>query len=162
MDIELGYRPCVGVVLANREGKVFVGKRLDHPETTDGQIYWQMPQGGVDPGEDLETAMWRELHEETGVTQDNSTLIARAGESLRYDLPDELIGKLWGGKYRGQEQVWYLLRFTGDDSEVDLETHQPAEFAEWKWLDPEQLPEVIVPFKRVLYRAILEEFRNLI
>ncbi len=160
---KLKYRPCVGIVLANREGQVFVGKRIDHREVLNNDaVYWQMPQGGVDKGEDLEAAMWRELAEETGIGPNHATLLARSKEALRYDLPDELIGKLWNGKYRGQEQVWFLARFTGDDDAVDLNAHDPAEFCEWKWIDPQELPEVIVPFKKMLYRAILDEFSALI
>jgi putative (di)nucleoside polyphosphate hydrolase len=121
-----------------------------------------MPQGGVDAGEDLEVAALRELAEETGVSGDKVTLLKQTAESIRYDLPDELIGKLWKGKYRGQEQVWFLARFNGEDAEIDLEAHDPPEFSQWKWLDPEELPDVIVPFKKHIYRAVLEEFRDLI
>ena len=155
---DLPYRPCVGVMLVNGDGKVFVGKRIDNKE---GDA-WQMPQGGMDDGEDVLTAGLRELGEETGVTETNSALIARGKEELLYDLPDELQGKLWGGKFRGQRQFWLLMRFTGNDDEIDLEAHNPPEFCEWKWVDPELLPELIVPFKKRVYRAVLEEFRELI
>jgi putative (di)nucleoside polyphosphate hydrolase len=154
----LPYRPCVGVMLVNAEGKVFVGKRIDNKE---GDA-WQMPQGGMDPGEDVLAAGYRELAEETGVTQASVKLIARGEEELFYDLPPELLGKLWKGKYRGQRQHWLLMRFTGSDADIDLEAHDPPEFCEWKWVDPEQLPDLIVPFKKRVYRAVLEMFRDLI
>jgi putative (di)nucleoside polyphosphate hydrolase len=155
---DLPYRPCVGVMLVNGDGKVFVGKRIDNKE---GDA-WQMPQGGMDDGEDVLTAGLRELGEETGVTEANSALLTRAKEELLYDLPEELQGKLWGGKYRGQRQHWLLMRFTGSDDEIDLEAHASPEFCEWKWVDPELLPELIVPFKKRVYRAVLEEFRTLL
>ena len=155
---ELGYRPCVGVMLVNAKGQAFVGRRID---TKEGD-WWQMPQGGVDEGEDLRDAALRELHEETGVTSDKVTILKSTEEPIRYDLPEELIGKLWGGKYRGQEQVWYLARFTGSDEDVNLNAHDPAEFCDWKWVDAEQLPELIVPFKKRVYRAVVEAFRELV
>ncbi len=155
---DLPYRPCVGVMLVNEHGKAFVGRRIDNKE---GDA-WQMPQGGMDEGEDVITAGLRELAEETGVTAASAALIARGREELLYDLPEELVGRLWGGKYRGQRQYWLLMRFTGSDSEIDLEAHNPPEFCEWKWVDPELLPELIVPFKKRVYRAVLEEFRELI
>jgi len=155
---DLPYRPCVGVMLVNGDGKAFVGKRIDNKE---GDA-WQMPQGGMDDGEDVIAAGLRELGEETGVTDANAVLIARAKEELLYDLPEELVGTLWRGKYRGQRQWWLLMRFTGSDSEINLEAHDPPEFCEWKWVDPELLPELIVPFKKRVYRTVLEEFRELI
>ena len=155
---ELGYRPCVGVMLVNGEGRVFVGRRIDNKEGD----WWQMPQGGVDEGEDLKEAALRELAEETGARAEHVSLIQQTREPIRYDLPEELIGKLWGGKYRGQEQIWFLARFSGADEDIDLEAHNPAEFCDWKWVDAEQLPELIVPFKKRVYRAVLEEFRELV
>lgn len=152
------YRPCVGVMLVNADGKVFVGRRID---TKEGD-WWQMPQGGVDKGEDLEPALWRELHEETGVTRECATLIKKMADDIAYDLPEDLMGKLWGGKYRGQVQSWYLLRFTGSDADIDLEAHDPPEFCDWKWVDPEDLPGMIIPFKKRVYRTVLEAFRDLI
>ena len=154
----LPYRPCVGVMLVNADGRVFVGKRIDNKE---GDA-WQMPQGGVDEGEDLRPAALRELAEETGVREDLVTIIAQTRDELLYDLPDELIGKLWKGKYRGQRQHWFLVRFGGEDSDIRLDAHDPAEFEAWKWVAPEALPDLIVPFKKRVYRAVLDEFRELI
>jgi len=148
----LPYRPAAGIMLVNRDGKVFVGQRMD--STLEA---WQMPQGGIDPGEDALTAALRELGEETGIAADKVELVATAEEELLYDLPDDLIGKLWGGRYRGQRQTWFLFRFTGEDSDVDIATeHQ--EFRAWRWADPADLPAMIVPFKRALYQAVLAAF----
>ncbi|QZD95288.1 RNA pyrophosphohydrolase [Qipengyuania gelatinilytica] len=155
---DLGYRPCVGVMLVNNEGRVFVGRRIDNREGD----WWQMPQGGVDEGEDLKEAALRELAEETGAKAEHVSLVGQTREPIRYDLPEELMGKLWGGKYRGQEQIWFLARFSGTDADIDLEAHDPPEFCDWKWVDAEQLPELIVPFKKRVYRAVLEEFRELV
>ena len=157
-DQPTAYRPCVGVMLVNEDGKAFVGRRID---TKEGD-WWQMPQGGIDKGEDLELALWRELHEETGVTQECATLIKRMAEDIAYDLPEDLMGKLWGGKYRGQKQSWFLLRFTGTDSDINLDAHKPPEFCDWKWVDPEELPNMIIPFKKRVYRTVLEAFRELV
>lgn len=154
----LPYRPCVGVMLANAQGQVFVGKRIDIKE---GDT-WQMPQGGIDEGEDTGPAALRELQEETGVSPDLVTIVAQTEEELLYDLPDHLIGKLWGGRYRGQRQHWLLLRFTGTDSDIRLDAHQPPEFCEFRWVEPDLLPELIVPFKRQVYAQVLELFRDLI
>ena len=156
-DLSL-YRPCVGVMLVNREGHAFVGKRIDNREGD----FWQMPQGGVDEGEDPDKAVLRELWEETGATAEHVEVVTRLPGELLYDLPDSLKGKLWGGKYVGQRQIWYLARFTGADSDIDLEAHDPPEFCEWKWVAPELLPELIVPFKREVYAAIVAGFSNLI
>jgi putative (di)nucleoside polyphosphate hydrolase len=154
----LPYRPCVGVMLVNAQGLVFVGKRIDNRE---GDV-WQMPQGGIDPGEDLRAAGLRELREETGVKEHHATVIAQTSEELFYDLPPELVGTIWGGKYRGQRQFWLLLRFTGQDSDIRLDADKHPEFCEWKWVEPDSLPDMIVPFKKRVYRAVLEEFRSLI
>jgi putative (di)nucleoside polyphosphate hydrolase len=152
----LPYRPCVGVMLVNAAGHVFVGKRIDTRGQPDGGDFWQMPQGGIDDGEELRAAAMRELAE------DCVTLLAQTSEELLYDLPDELMGKLWKGQFRGQRQHWLLARFTGEDGDIDLEAHDPPEFREWKWLEPHLLPEVIVPFKKRIYRAVLDEFGELI
>ena len=148
----LPYRPAAGVMLLNRDGKVWVGQRLD--STLEA---WQMPQGGLDPGETPEEGALRELEEETGIPRDKLEILARAPEPLFYDLPDDLIGKVWKGKWRGQRQTWFLMRFTGEDGDVDIETPEP-EFRAWKWADPQELPDLIVPFKRSLYRDILKAF----
>lgn len=155
-ESELGYRPCVGVMLVNMDGKVFVGQRIDSKVEA-----WQMPQGGVDDDEDVKAAALRELGEETGIVHAHVEIIAKARDEHFYDLPPELIGQLWGGKFRGQRQVWFLARFLGTDDDIDIETDHP-EFREWKWVAPESLPDLIVPFKRKLYRDILNEFKALI
>jgi putative (di)nucleoside polyphosphate hydrolase len=154
----LPYRPCVGVMLVNTAGQAFVGQRIDNREGD----FWQMPQGGIDHNEDLQTAALRELHEETGVRENQVTLLAQTREELFYDLPDELLGTLWKGKYRGQRQFWLLARFLGQDADIQLDAHDPPEFCDWKWVAPEELPGLIVPFKQRIYRAVLEEFRDLI
>ena len=149
------YRPCVGVMLVNREGRAFVGKRIDNQEGD----WWQMPQGGVDEGEDPDAALLRELAEETGARAAHVEVLGKLPEELFYDLPDDLKGKLWGGRFVGQRQTWYLARFTGGDGDIDIAAHDPPEFCEWKWVDPELLPELIVPFKREVYRRIVDGFR---
>ena len=149
---DLPYRPCVGVMLLNRTGQVFVGQRLD--TTLEA---WQMPQGGIDPGEEPLTTAIRELGEETGIAPDNVELIAEAPRQFRYDLPPELIGKVWKGRYRGQIQRWFLFRFTGTDADIRIATAHP-EFRAWRWADPKDLPALIVPFKRDLYREVLTAF----
>jgi putative (di)nucleoside polyphosphate hydrolase len=154
----LPYRPCVGVMLVNAQGLVFVGKRIDNRVGD----FWQMPQGGIDEDEDLHAAGLRELAEETGVGGNHVALLAQTREELFYDLPDELLGTLWNGRYRGQRQHWLLARFTGEDSDIRLDAHHPPEFSEWKWVQPKRLPQLIVPFKKRVYRAVLEEFRDLI
>ena len=155
---ELGYRPCVGVMLVNADGLVFVGKRIDNREGD----WWQMPQGGIDEGEDLADAAMRELAEETGISATHISIISRIEESMRYDLPKELVGKLWGGRYRGQEQTWFLARFSGSETDIALDAHDPPEFCEYRWVEPDQLPDLIVPFKKRVYRAVVEGFRSLV
>lgn len=158
----LPYRPCVGVMLVNQHGLAFVGRRIDKRGQPDEGDFWQMPQGGIDEGEDLRQAALRELWEETGVEERHITLLAQTREELFYDLPEDLMGKLWKGKYRGQRQHWFLARFGGDDADIHLERHDPPEFCEWKWIEPAALPDGIVPFKKRVYRAVLDEFRDLI
>lgn len=153
---KLPYRPCVGVMLVNAEGRVFVGQRIDNP--TDA---WQMPQGGVDAGEDPRDAALRELWEETGVSAD---LVELAGETegwLTYDLPHELVPRIWKGQFRGQKQKWYLMRFRGQDSQVDIASGH-AEFSEWRWSPVDQLVERIVPFKREVYARVVAAFEDLL
>jgi putative (di)nucleoside polyphosphate hydrolase len=155
---DLPYRPCAGIMLANMEGKVFVGQRKDSRADTSA---WQMPQGGIDDGEDAESAALRELFEETGVNVELVDILARSREEHFYDLPDELIGRMWKGKYRGQRQHWFLMRFKGTDADINIETeHQ--EFSSWRWAEPLQLPQLIVPFKKRLYENIVAEFVGLI
>lgn len=152
------YRPCVAIMLVNLDGKVFVGQRIDNP----GSDAWQMPQGGIERGEDPQDAALRELEEETGISPDHVTFLGALDEPLSYDLPEDLQGKLWGGKYRGQSQEWFLMRFHGDDSDINIGRGPHAEFSAWQWLDPEELPDRIVPFKKRVYRIVLEKFRDLI
>ena len=149
-----GYRRGVGVMLLNRDGKVFVGARIDNTDEA-----WQMPQGGIDKGEEPWATALRELEEETGIQPHLVERVADCAERLKYDLPEALRGKLWGGKYAGQDQDWYLARFLGRDSEINIATKHP-EFREWKWIEPQQLPDLIVPFKRDLYRQLLDEFSD--
>jgi putative (di)nucleoside polyphosphate hydrolase len=153
----LPYRPCVGIMMVNRDGQVFVGQCIDSKE---GDA-WQMPQGGVDRGEEAEQAAIRELGEETGVRPEHIQLLAHTKEELFYDLPEELAGRIWGGKYRGQRQIWYLARFLGADSDIDIATEHP-EFDSWRWTAPDTLVDLIVPFKKKIYRDVLAEFRDLI
>ena len=146
------YRPGAGIMLLNREGNVWVGARIDNPADA-----WQMPQGGIDEGEDPWKGALRELEEETGIRPDLVEKIAEHPERLRYDLPDEWRERLWRGQWKGQMQYWFLARFLGADSDINLQTDHP-EFRDWKWVEPRQLPNLIVPFKRELYRRLLDDF----
>ena len=148
------YRRGVGIMLLNRAGKVFVGRRIDNTDEA-----WQMPQGGIDKGEEPWPAALRELEEETGIAPHLVDPIAECPEQLRYDLPEELRHRLWGGKWKGQLQDWYLCRFTGEDADVNIATEH-AEFSHWKWVEPAALPGLIVPFKRKLYRRLLADFAD--
>ena len=147
----LPLRLGVGVVVLNKENKVFVGKRKDNPIDK-----WQMPQGGVDEGEDLISAMKRELSEETGIK--NITLLKEVEGWSEYELPDYLLGKIWKGKYRGQRQKWFIVRFVGKDNEINLETKNP-EFIEWQWVEIDSLPGVIVEFKKKVYENLVPKIR---
>ena len=149
---KLPYRPCVGVMLANAEGRVFVGQRIDQDITA-----WQMPQGGIDPGESPRDAALRELWEETGVPTDLVTVETETEGWIPYELPHDIVPRIWKGRYKGQEQKWFLLRFHGRDSDVNIETEHP-EFSEWRWLDPAELIANIVPFKRSVYERVMAEF----
>ena len=148
----LPYRPCVGVMLVNTRGHVFVGQRLDRD--TDA---WQMPQGGVDPGEKTLDAALRELLEETGVPERLITIEGESRELIRYDLPHDIVPKIWKGRFRGQEQKWFLFRFHGSDDQINIATAHP-EFSAWRWLPKEELVARIVPFKAEVYRKVLAEF----
>ena len=160
--MDLPYRPGVGIMLINRDGKVFVGRRVGGPEHVDADHAWQMPQGGMDEGEDPYAAALRELHEETGVRS-----VERLGEIpewLTYDIPEAIIGLARKGRYRGQKQRWFALRFTGDDSEIDIAApggHEP-EFSEWRWEEMERLPALVIPFKRKVYERVVREFAPLV
>ena len=148
------YRPNVGVILVNQDGLVFVAARLDNPADA-----WQMPQGGIDKGEDPREAAVRELEEEIGTAK--VEILAESEGWYEYDLPPELIGRMWGGKYRGQKQKWFVLRFLGKDSDIDLNTRHP-EFRDWKWVPFEQVPDLIVPFKRALYQELVATFGDVV
>ena len=150
----LPLRNGVGAIVINRNNKVFVGKRIDNPGK-----FWQMPQGGVDEGEEYFDAMKRELFEETGIK--NFEIIKEIDGMTEYELPDYLLGKIWKGKYRGQKQKWYVIRFLGDDKEIDLNTSKP-EFIEWKWINLDELPDVIVDFKKKLYKKLVPKIKLII
>lgn len=156
----LPYRPCAGIMVLNRDGLVFIGRRASGPEHIDATHVWQMPQGGIDPGEDPYPAALRELYEETNIRSVEK--LGEIPEWLAYDIPREIVGEAWGGKYRGQTQKWYALRFTGNDSEIDIETpaagaHKP-EFIAWRWVDMRELPDLVVPFKRETYERVVKAF----
>jgi len=150
---ELPYRPCVGVMLINDRGEIFAGRRIDS-----GAPAWQMPQGGIDKGEEPEPAALRELWEETGITADLVEPMGQTPEWVTYDLPPELLGKVWKGKYRGQRQKWFLFRFTGNDSDIRIDGEHP-EFSEWRWIDADAMIAAIVPFKRDVYAQVVAAFR---
>lgn len=149
----LPYRPCVGLVLANRDGLIFTGERVDTPGA------WQMPQGGIDAGETPRDAGLRELEEETGLPADTVTVEAEHPDWVLYDLPEHLVGKLWKGRFRGQKQKWLLVRFHGQEAQIDITKHD-HEFARWRWSPPDQVLTDIVPFKRAVYQQVIDAFRD--
>ena len=151
---KLPLRIGVGAIVLNKKNQVFVGKRKDNPVDK-----WQMPQGGVNEGEDLTSAMKRELNEETGIQ--NIKILNEIDGWFEYELPNYLLGKIWRGKFRGQKQKWFIVKFLGNDEEINLEKYKP-EFIEWKWLDIENLPSVIVDFKKKVYEKLLPKIRNFI
>lgn len=148
----LPYRPCVGIMLLNHDNHVFVGERHDYPGA------WQMPQGGVDAGEDVEAAFFREMREEIGT--DKATILKIMDQPLRYDLPARLQKKLWGGAFRGQEQIWIAARFNGHDTDINLDAHAPAEFKRWQWVARDETINLIVPFKRDTYAQVMQAFAD--
>lgn len=160
MSVEsLPYRPCVGIMVLNRTGRAFIGRRIEGPEHIDDTHAWQMPQGGIDAGEEPWTAALRELREETGISS-----VERLGEItdwLTYDIPREILGQAWKGKYRGQTQKWFALRFTGQESEIDVahpDGAHAAEFSGWRWELIQNVPRLVVPFKRAVYERVVQEF----
>jgi len=160
----LPYRPCAGITVFNRAGLVFVGRRAGGPEHVDRTHVWQMPQGGIDDGEDAYQAALRELYEETNIQSVDK--LGEIPDWLAYDLPPEIAGEAWGGKYRGQKQKWFALRFIGEDREINITTpaggHHPPEFIDWRWVKLSDLPELVVPFKRATYERVVAEFQHLV
>ena len=152
--IDLPLRSGVGIIVLNKENKVFVAKRIDNPKN-----FWQMPQGGVDEGEDFLTAAYRELEEETSIKK--VEIIKEIDGTITYELPDHLLGIIWKGKYKGQKQKWFLMRFLGSDEEINIKTNKP-EFSEWKWLDLDKLTEVVVDFKFHVYKELKEKIKKII
>jgi len=156
---KLPYRPCVGLTVFNKDGLAFIGRRIEGPEHIDNTHVWQMPQGGIDPGEDPWPAALRELREETNISSVDR--LAEIADWLTYDIPPEIAGQAWKGRYRGQTQKWFALRFTGDDREIDIAYpaggHEP-EFVEWRWEKLPNLPDLVVPFKRNVYERVVAEF----
>jgi putative (di)nucleoside polyphosphate hydrolase len=149
----LPYRPCVGVVLINADGKIWTGQRIDNPVPA-----WQMPQGGIDEGEKPRQAALRELHEETGISRDLVEYIGKTDGWITYDLPPDLLGKVWNGKYRGQKQKWFLFRYLGQDDQINIDRPHP-EFSTWKWIGTDDMLAAIVPFKRQVYDTVVQSFR---
>jgi putative (di)nucleoside polyphosphate hydrolase len=152
----LPYRPCVGVMLINADGLIFAAQRLDAPP---GVAAWQMPQGGIDEGEKPGRAALRELWEETGVTADLVERLGKTESWITYDLPPDLLGKVWGGKYRGQRQKWFLYRYLGADAQINIASEHP-EFSEWRWIGADEMIASIVPFKRAVYQEVVGAFKG--
>ena len=150
----LPLRNGVGIIVLNNKNKVFVAKRIDNPKD-----FWQMPQGGVDDGEDFIQAAYRELEEETSIK--NVDLIQELEDSIIYELPDHLLGLIWKGKYRGQKQKWFVMRFTGDDSEINIKTKKP-EFLDWKWVDLEEITKLVVDFKLHVYQEVQKKVKKIL
>ena len=153
MTTNLPYRPCVGIMLINAEGLIFAAQRKDSTIPA-----WQMPQGGIDDGEKPREAALRELREETGIGADLVQFVGKTHGWVSYDLPPDLLGKVWGGKFRGQRQKWFLYRFTGPDSAIDIATEHP-EFDHWRWIGADEMIATIVPFKREVYQTVVRSFR---
>ena len=155
---DLPYRPGVGLMVFNKDAKVFIGERFGQSGA------WQMPQGGIDDedGDDLKETIYRELYEETGIERARAEILKVTREWLHYDLPDHLAGRIWGGQYRGQKQKWVAMLFTGHDAEVNLATHRHQEFQNWRWAEIDEAMQAVVPFKRHTYEAALDEFRDVI
>jgi putative (di)nucleoside polyphosphate hydrolase len=151
---ELPYRPCVGVMLINAKGLIFAAQRIDSEVPA-----WQMPQGGIEKGEDPATAALRELGEEIGVSPQAVEHLAEAGDWLTYDLPHHIVPHIWKGRYRGQKQRWFLLRYLGEDADINIATEHP-EFSEWRWIAPDEMIAAIVPFKRDIYEQVVATFRS--
>ena len=151
----LPLRSGVGIVVLNKKNKIFVAKRIDNPKN-----FWQMPQGGIDEGEDPKAAAYRELLEETGVNHQNVKFLASSSKWLSYDLPEDLIPKLWDGRYRGQKQKWFLFKFLGSDEDINIVTENP-EFSNWKWIPKKYLLKEIVPFKKSVYKSVIKEFERI-
>ena len=151
---DLPLRSGVGIIVLNKENKVFVAKRIDNPKN-----FWQMPQGGVDEGEDFLTAAYRELEEETSIKK--VKIIKEIDGTITYELPDHLLGIIWKGKYKGQKQKWFVMRFLGNDEEINIKTKKP-EFLEWKWIDLDKLTEVVVDFKLHVYKELKEKIKKII
>jgi putative (di)nucleoside polyphosphate hydrolase len=160
---KLPYRPCAGLMVLNRSGLAFIGRRIGGPEHIDRTHVWQLPQGGIDAGEEAWPAALRELREETNITSVDK--LGEIGEWLKYDIPPAIAGRAWSGKYRGQTQKWFALRFTGDEKEIDIEHpaggHEP-EFVEWRWEPLKNLPDLVVPFKRAVYERVVAEFKKFV
>ena len=159
----LPYRPCAGIMVINRDGLVFVGRRSSGPEHIDATHVWQMPQGGIDEGEDSYKAALRELYEETNIRSVEK--LGEVAEWLSYDIPRDIVGAAWKGKFRGQKQKWFALRFTGKESEINILTpaggHKP-EFIDWRWVAMQELPDLVVPFKRQSYERVVKEFEKFV
>lgn len=158
LDLDvLPYRPCVGIMLANKHGDIFVGRRIDSDIDA-----WQMPQGGIDPGEDPAATALRELEEETGVRPESVRFVASVGRWIAYDLPREMVPQIWGGRYKGQKQKWFLYRFNGSDDQININSADHPEFSDWRWLPVDDVLECAVWFKASTYKQVVDEFRPLL